>query len=146
MERRELSCGGQTYCGDFGTVLRPGSSLSSTCLAAGRTFPSTTRQEVETGMISGSCSVLALLFWALSAGEAERVNNLRGRLRKEGAPLGIGGFCVLHFVDASAVPGLRPALDQRRTLRLGPQRLLLSNLPSTCSKASGPTLTSPLNG
>src|SRR5829696_10134172 len=108
MERRELSCGGQTYCGDFGTALRLGSSLSSTCLAVGRTFPSTTRQEVETGMTSGSCSVLALLFWALSAGGAEGANNLRGRLRKEGAPLGaplgIGGFCVLLFVDASAPP------------------------------------------
>src|SRR5215212_612782 len=57
MERRELSCGGQTYCGDFGTALRLGSSLSSTCLAVGRTFPSTTRQEVETGMTSGFCSL-----------------------------------------------------------------------------------------
>ena len=54
--------------------------------------------------------MLALLFWALSAGEAEGANNLRGRLRKEGAPLGIGGVCVLVFVDASVPLASAPPL------------------------------------
>src|SRR5215212_1778446 len=67
--RREPSCGGQTYYGDSGTDLRPGSSLSSTSSEAGSSSRSTTLREAEIGMTSGFCSVLALLSWALSAGE-----------------------------------------------------------------------------
>lgn len=75
--KERTSCGGQTYSGGSGTGLRPGSSLSFMCLVAGSNSRSTTRQEAGTGMISGSCWVLALLFWAHLEGELEGVNNPR---------------------------------------------------------------------
>jgi hypothetical protein len=59
-------------------ALRPGSSFLCMYSVAGSGSPSTTRQEAETGMTSGSCSGLALLSWALWVGEAEGVNNPRG--------------------------------------------------------------------
>jgi hypothetical protein len=43
----------------------------------------TTRQGAETGMTSGFCSALALLFWVLSAGEEEGANNPRRSQRPE---------------------------------------------------------------
>src|SRR5215213_1899927 len=59
--------------------LRPGSSLSSTCSAAGSSSPSTMRQEAETGATSAFCSALALLFWVRWGGELEGANNPCGR-------------------------------------------------------------------
>src|SRR5215211_479687 len=84
IERRELSCGGQTYSGDSGTGLRPGLSLSSMCSEGGSSSPSTTRQEAETGMTSGSCSAPALLSWALCAADLEGADNLRGQPSRSG--------------------------------------------------------------
>ncbi len=85
-ERRNASCGGRTFSGVSGTALRPGSSFSSTCSAAGSGSRSTTLQELGIGIALASWSVLALRFWALSAGEGEAAATSRSL--KKGSPEG----------------------------------------------------------
>src|ERR1700674_5726392 len=64
-------CGGKTSSGAFGTVLRPGSFLSSTFSAAGVASRFSTPPGAEIGMPSGSCSAPGLPFLALLALDVE---------------------------------------------------------------------------